>query len=101
MSDASENKSSLIWGAILIGLGALFLLDNLHILDFGDVVSNLWPLILIAIGLRIVWSARKENEEQRAQPTTGAAGAAKPKAEAAKPEAAESGPDAGKDKSTD
>ncbi|MEE9168143.1 MAG: DUF5668 domain-containing protein [bacterium] len=63
MSDNFKDKSSLFWGILLVAIGALFLLDNLRILDFGDVVSNLWPLILIAIGLKIIWNAKKEKEE--------------------------------------
>jgi hypothetical protein len=37
-------------GVILIGIGALFLLDNLHIVHVSAWV-NYWPVILIAIGL--------------------------------------------------
>ncbi len=41
------------WGLSLIGLGLVFLLDRLHIIDFGvrDVIFLLWPLILLEIGL--------------------------------------------------
>jgi hypothetical protein len=38
---------------ILIGLGALFLLDELNWLHF-DWIWRFWPLILIAIGLRVI-----------------------------------------------
>lgn len=43
---------------LLILLGFIFLLDNLNYLDFGHLISRYWPLILILIGLRILWSRR-------------------------------------------
>ncbi|WPP40206.1 cell wall-active antibiotics response protein LiaF [Paenibacillus hunanensis] len=41
------------WGLSLIGLGLVFLLDRLQLIDFGvrDVIFMLWPLILLEIGL--------------------------------------------------
>ena len=60
------NNGSLIGGAILIMIGAIFLFDNLlPWLDFAD----LWPLALVIAGLAIVrmnYSRKKsknENEE--------------------------------------
>lgn len=45
---------------ILIGIGALFLLNNLHLVFFHDVVRY-WPAILIAVGLvKLVDSASNE-----------------------------------------
>lgn len=41
---------ALIPGVILVGLGALFLLGNLHIIHSVDWIAY-WPVILIAIGL--------------------------------------------------
>jgi lia operon protein LiaF len=48
----------LFWGGMMILFGVLFLLHNLEVLDFGNVVHNFWPLILVAIGVRILM-ARK------------------------------------------
>ncbi|MDD8027860.1 MAG: DUF5668 domain-containing protein [Acidobacteriota bacterium] len=42
------------WGLILILLGGLFLLDQMGRLDFGNVMSTYWPVILILIGLSII-----------------------------------------------
>ena len=39
-------------GAALIGAGGLFLLDSLDIVDFD--IWDLWPLILVAIGFRML-----------------------------------------------
>jgi len=45
-----ENGHRLIPALIVIGIGVLFLLNNLNILYFQDWVRY-WPVILIAIGL--------------------------------------------------
>lgn len=68
MSNDSKKTGSLFWGVLLIGIGVLFLLDNLGILYFDEIISDYWPLILIAIGLKIIVSAsgNKKSEE----PTT-------------------------------
>jgi hypothetical protein len=45
---------------ILIGIGALFLLNNLHLVYFHDIL-RFWPAILIAVGLvKLVDSASNE-----------------------------------------
>jgi predicted membrane protein len=47
---APRVNGRLIAGALLIFFGVLFTLDNMGVLDAGDVLSY-WPVILIAIGL--------------------------------------------------
>jgi Domain of unknown function (DUF5668) len=47
---SSAGIHALIPGIILVGIGALFLLDNLHIVHAGNFFEY-WPVILIAIGL--------------------------------------------------
>lgn len=47
-----RKKDSLIWGAILIIIGAIFFLENFHI-DVWNYVWKLWPVALI------VWGALK------------------------------------------
>ena len=42
-----------IGAIILIGLGVVFLLSNMGILHFGA-ARNLWPLILIAVGIQML-----------------------------------------------
>ena len=46
-------RGSLLWPVILIGLGIIFLLNNLGLMtgDVWDTALRLWPLLLIAIGL--------------------------------------------------
>jgi len=72
MSNDSKKTGSLFWGVLLIGIGVLFLLDNLGILYLDEIISDYWPVILIAIGLKIIISASKEkaNEEPKPEPIT-------------------------------
>jgi hypothetical protein len=45
-----KGTSALIPGLTLVGIGALFLLDNLHIVHVSTWVAY-WPVLLIAVGL--------------------------------------------------
>jgi hypothetical protein len=42
------------WGLILILMGGLFLLDQMGRLNFGDVMSTYWPVIIILVGLSTI-----------------------------------------------
>ncbi len=42
------------WGILLIGLGVLFLLDTVNLLDVGGLIVTFWPLILVFIGIRLL-----------------------------------------------
>ena len=48
-----KRRSSLIGPTILIGLGIVFLLNNMGILDWNvwEVIFRLWPVLIIAAGL--------------------------------------------------
>jgi predicted membrane protein len=62
----SKATSGIFWGGILILLGALLLLDNFYYLDFGDIISTYWPLILVVIGIKMIYDRgryRVEGEE--------------------------------------
>lgn len=48
----------LVVGLFVMALGALFLLDNMRIVDFGDVFQRFWPVAPIAIGLAMVLQRR-------------------------------------------
>ena len=43
--------ATLSTGIILTAFGVLFLLDRLDVADFGDIMRNYWPCILIVIGI--------------------------------------------------
>ena len=49
------NKSSGIWwGVILIVIGGLLLLDNMYVVDFGEILHTYWPVLLIIWGLTML-----------------------------------------------
>jgi len=43
--------SSIVWGVIVIALGVGFLLNSLNIMNFGQFISDYWPVVLIVIGI--------------------------------------------------
>ncbi|GAB6988385.1 cell wall-active antibiotics response protein LiaF [Paenibacillus pini] len=51
----------LFGGLLLIGVGVLFMLDVLNVIDIsiGDIFSTYWPLILILLGVRELLKGRK------------------------------------------
>ncbi|MFC1619700.1 LiaI-LiaF-like domain-containing protein [Candidatus Neomarinimicrobiota bacterium] len=46
-----KSPSSFLIGALILTIGALFLLQNFDVLDFGNVVAHWWPLIMVIVGL--------------------------------------------------
>ncbi len=59
-----RKKDSLVWGIILIVIGAIFLLENVDI-EMWDFLAHLWPLILIAWGVWKLYFGLKEREEDK------------------------------------
>jgi len=51
-------RGSITWGAVLVGLGVLFILD-LNTDISMDWVENWWPLVLVFIGVRLIYKAKK------------------------------------------
>ena len=47
-------------GAIVLILGVGFLLDSLNIWNFGNIIGQWWPLILIALGIASLSSNRRQ-----------------------------------------
>ncbi|MDI6779549.1 MAG: cell wall-active antibiotics response protein LiaF [Bacteroidota bacterium] len=45
---------NLFWGILLILLGLLFLLDNMGVADFGEVIKTYWPVIIILWGIHLL-----------------------------------------------
>lgn len=50
----ASRQGRLFWGGLLILFGALLLLDRLDLLQFGEVISNFWPLILVFVGIKMI-----------------------------------------------
>ncbi len=61
-------------GLILIVLGLLFLLDNMGYIDFGDIMSTYWPLILVLVGIRIIL---RHNRDESGRDSAKSAGQSK------------------------
>jgi Domain of unknown function (DUF5668) len=57
-TSAGERKmdregAAMALGVVLVVIGSIFLLESLGIIDYG--VRQLWPLVLIALGLLIIY----------------------------------------------
>ncbi|MGA0556501.1 LiaI-LiaF-like domain-containing protein [Larkinella sp. VNQ87] len=57
--NTNERNGNLVGGAILVGIGFLFLLDRWFDIDFGD----MWPLILIGIGAWLIAKDRNRHND--------------------------------------
>ena len=56
---AQDERGNLSWGGIaLIVIGGAFLLHNLDLIELHD-VWRFWPLLLIAIGVRLLLDRRR------------------------------------------
>jgi hypothetical protein len=66
-------RSTIFWGAILILIGLLLLINNFVKIDIGKFI---WPLILILLGLWVLWGVftgpRKFETEEATIPLDGA-----------------------------
>jgi hypothetical protein len=60
-----RKKDSLIWGAILIIVGAIFFLENFHI-DVWNYVWKLWPVALIVWGALKLVAGLREGRDRSA-----------------------------------
>lgn len=74
------NRDQAFWAVILIGIGVLFLLANLFGAVFGSIL-RLWPLLLIAIGLYIIFGNTRgdTSKQERFQEVVGPAQSAQVK----------------------
>ena len=68
MSNPRSRDGRMTWGLIIVSFGVLFLLDNLHVLDFGDFISDYWPLILVLIGVRMIISRNRADDATTEKP---------------------------------
>jgi len=57
-----HDSNTFFWGVILIIIGALFLLDNFDIMDFGYFIRTFWPIVLIIFGIKIILTKRKASD---------------------------------------
>jgi predicted membrane protein len=59
---------NLFWGFILVMFGILLLLDNMGIADFGEMIHDYWPLILILWGISILTRRGRRHRNYQEQP---------------------------------
>lgn len=52
-----------VTGAVFVGVGILFLLDNLHYITFG--FTELWPILVIIVGVEIIRGGCKVHSHRR------------------------------------
>jgi hypothetical protein len=62
-----KRTDSLVWGIILIVVGAIFLLQQFD-LDIFDQVWRFWPVILIVWGANKLWLGLKERNAGAEKP---------------------------------
>lgn len=49
------DPGSLTGGIVLIVLGLLFLLDQFHVADFGDLMHRHWAMLIVLFGVAKMW----------------------------------------------
>ncbi len=49
----AAKSGSIFWGAVLIGLGVIFLLANFDVIDYGH-IFDFWPLVIVLIGVKFI-----------------------------------------------
>ena len=54
MAASRASQSRVFWGLIFIGVGVLFLLDQMGQIDFEYIVGRYWPAVFIIIGIAIL-----------------------------------------------
>ena len=64
-SDGPVSEISLTGSVIILILGILFMLRNLDVISYNNIIK-LWPLLIIGIGLKMVieYLMTKENEDE-------------------------------------
>lgn len=64
---SKKHRENLIWGLVLIIIGALFLLENIGY-DAWRAVFKLWPLILIFWGAsKLYYGIRARNQVEKSE----------------------------------
>ncbi len=61
MSPVRDRGGRIFWGIILVIVGILFLLEQMHQADASYILGHYWPVILIVIGLWIIVTSEFRN----------------------------------------
>jgi TM2 domain-containing membrane protein YozV len=60
----NKEEISLFGSIIILIIGILFLLQNLDVLRFRDIIK-LWPLFLIAVGIKLIFNYLKKEGDKK------------------------------------
>jgi uncharacterized membrane protein HdeD (DUF308 family) len=66
--EKEDRHGMVIGGIIVLGIGIIFLLSNLHILPH---VGTMWPLILVVVGIALLIGAIVKKESKKEDKTSG------------------------------
>lgn len=66
MADNTPHDGSLFSAIVVLLLGILFQLANLNLICYRD-IARMWPLLLIAVGIRVVFKHSRKQEDQDEQ----------------------------------
>lgn len=58
------SNAGVIFGVVLIALGSIFLLDQFDFIPDWD-FEKLWPIVLVAVGLTLLFSTKKQPWEKK------------------------------------
>lgn len=60
MNNNNYRRGSLVWPILLIGIGVVFLLNNLGVISWNvwSMLLRMWPVILVAVGLDLLFGRR-------------------------------------------
>ena len=60
MNYNNNRRGSLVWPILLIGVGVVFLLNNLGIISWNvwSLLLRMWPVLLVAVGLDLLFGRR-------------------------------------------
>jgi hypothetical protein len=66
-----HRKDALVWGIILILIGAAFLVENFINIDAWEYLWKLWPLILVIWGAqKLIEGLRRKKTDEPGDPST-------------------------------
>ena len=65
-----------IWGGVLVALGIIFFLDNLHLVRLSRLLDNAWPLLFVAAGAYLIVDFYRRDRSQPDAAPLGATAAA-------------------------
>ena len=51
----------MFWGIVLIIIGAILLLDKIHIIAIGSFWDYIWPILILAVGIRMIIGHTQKN----------------------------------------